>query len=371
MDLMKGLETYISGETYFFRDHGQFDLLRLKLLPELIDRHSKAKSLRLWSAGCSSGEEAYSLAMLVDMLLPERGGWKILIIGSDIDPAALAKARQGCYGQWSFRMVPPAIQARYFRRTGNEWTLDESIRRMVTFRSVDLIDEPFPGGELRNMDLILCRNVFIYLKANAVTAVSDKLAGTLGEGGYLMTGHAELTGLRLRNMQSRLFAESIVYQRVATMPAEPPPVIRILRPPAMMQCAPSKPPPAKPNVDALLETARKFADRGEYDQAEQACHRVLAAAPLAAMPHLLLAQLAQLKGNFERAVVLLEKTLYLDPGCVAATLELAALFERARNLPRARALKHAALDTIRALPHDATIEPYEMTAGEMARRLAQ
>ena len=84
-----------SGETYFFRDHGQFDLLRLRLLPELIERRRGARTLRLWSAGCASGEEAYSLAMLVDMLLPERDDWDILILGSDIDAAALAKARRG------------------------------------------------------------------------------------------------------------------------------------------------------------------------------------------------------------------------------------------------------------------------------------
>jgi chemotaxis protein methyltransferase CheR len=83
-----------NGETYFLRDHGQFDLLRLRLLPELIERRRNAKTLRLWSAGCSSGEEAYSLAMLLDMLLPKRDDWNIFILGSDIDESALAKARR-------------------------------------------------------------------------------------------------------------------------------------------------------------------------------------------------------------------------------------------------------------------------------------
>lgn len=105
---------FTSGETFFFRDHGQFDLLRLRLLPELIEQHHHDKTLRLWSAGCASGEEVYSLAMLVDMLLPEHGGWDILILGTDIDSAAIAKARRAQYGKWSFRMVPPGIQQRYF-----------------------------------------------------------------------------------------------------------------------------------------------------------------------------------------------------------------------------------------------------------------
>ena len=105
---------FTTDETFFFRDHGQFDLLRLRLLPELIERHRDDQTLRLWSAGCASGEEVYSLAMLVDMLLPERGEWDILILGTDIDSKAIAKARRGHYGKWSFRMVSPEIQQRYF-----------------------------------------------------------------------------------------------------------------------------------------------------------------------------------------------------------------------------------------------------------------
>jgi chemotaxis protein methyltransferase CheR len=208
----------INNETYFFRDHGQFDLLRLRLLPELIERRRATKTLRLWSAGCSSGEETYSLAMLLDMLLPERDGWNILILGSDIDEKALAKARRAHYGQWSFRMAPTALKHRYFRRTGDEWTLDERIRSMVTFRTSNLIGEAFPGAELRDMDLILCRNVFIYFGAAAVAAVAEKLAAALSEGGYLMTAHTELIGHRVPNLQSRLFAEGVVYQRAAPVP---------------------------------------------------------------------------------------------------------------------------------------------------------
>ncbi|QPK62627.1 chemotaxis protein CheR [Methylomonas sp. LL1] len=362
----------ISGETYFFRDHGQFDLLFLRLLPELIKRRRDTKILRLWSAGCASGEEAYSLAMLVDSLLPERNDWNILIVGSDIDPTALAKARRGCYGRWSFRMVPPALQQRYFRLQGGEWALDERIRRMVGFRRLDLVAEPFPDAELRDMDLILCRNVFIYFDADTVATVANKLARALCEGGYLMTAHAELTGLHPKDMQSRLFSESVVYQRVAHMAAGAAlPDVRPPPSPVALQRAPDQAPLLAASADALLATAREFADRGDYGLAEQTCQRALSIAPLAAAPYFLLAQLAQLGGDFERAGKLLDRTLYLDPGCVAATLELAALCERAANLPRAQTLRRAALDIIRSLPGDAAIAPYDITAAEMAQWLAQ
>jgi len=367
-----------NGETYFFRDQGQSDLLRLRLLPELIERRRNAKSLRLWSAGCASGEEAYSLAMLVDMLLPEREGWDIFILGSDIDPAALAKARDGRYGQWSFRTAPPTLQQRYFRRTGDQWELDERIRRMVRFRTGDLIAEPFPGGELRDMDLILCRNVFIYFDARAVNAVAEKLAATLRDGGYLMTGHTELMGHRIPNLQSRLFVEGVVYRRTGAgvpllAPVSPgaPPGARTAPPPAVAPCASGAPPVTAPDAKGLLGTAQELADRGEYESAEQACRQALSIAPLAPGPHFLLAQLAQLRGDFERAGELLDKTLYLDPLSVAATLELAALCERTENLRRAQSLRRAALDIVRALPGDAVVEPYETTAAELVHWLAQ
>jgi len=365
-----------NGETYFLRDHGQFDLLRQRLLPELIERRRDAKTLRLWSAGCSSGEEAYSLAMLVDMLLPQRDGWNILILGSDIDESALAKARHGHYGQWSFRMAPPLLKQNYFLHKGEQWTLIDRIRSMVTFRTVNLISEVFPNAQLQNMDLILCRNVFIYFGTAAVASVADKLTDALSDGGYLMTAHTELIGHRVKNLQSRLFAEGVAYQRAAPPPAgslpqpayiSPPPVVAKRR----TTSAPHLLPPIAPNPKDLLASARACADRGAYDQAVQTCRRVLTIDPLAPEPHFLLAQLAQIKGDFEQARELLDKTLYLDPRSVAATLELAALCERTQNLPRAQTLRRAALDIVRTLPGNIMIEPYETTAAEMAQWLAQ
>lgn len=379
---------FTSGETFFFRDHGQFDLLRLRLLPELIARRRSKKTLRLWSAACASGEEAYSLAMLVDMLLPERSDWNILILGTDMDSRAIAKARHGRYGQWSFRMVPAALQQRYFHPDGNEWLLDERIRRMVTFRVANLVDETFPdsGSELYDMDLILCRNMFIYFDSAAVSAVAAKFAATLIEGGYLMTGHTELIGHPVPELESRLFAEGVVHQRHVHLPAHmaPPPVtpsaaVRI-RPPMAAQTLHNGgardqetpvPPQAQNPAIALCATARTHADRGEYDLAEQMCRKALAADPLAAAPYFLLAQLAQIKGDIEQARECLNKAIYLDHNCVAAYLELAALHERAGDTPRAQVLRRAALGIVRALPDDTQIEQYERTAGELAQWLAQ
>ncbi|HEU0186702.1 MAG TPA: tetratricopeptide repeat protein [Gallionellaceae bacterium] len=124
--------------------------------------------------------------------------------------------------------------------------------------------------------------------------------------------------------------------------------------------------------DVLLHNeARAHADRGEYEQAEQMCHKALAINPLATAPYFLLAQLAQLRGDFELASDCLNKALYLDPRFVAAHLELAALYERAGDMPRAQALRRAALGIVRAMPNDEMIEQYETTAGELMQWLAQ
>ncbi len=365
----------ISGETYFFRDSGQFDLLRLRLLPELIERRQGTRTLKAWSAGCASGEEVYSIAMVIGELLPRREDWNILIVGSDIDSKALAKAERGRYGSWSFRQAPAALRQRYFHRQGDEWELDASVRRMVSLRRMDLVRDEYPGGDLRDMDLILCRNVFIYLDDATVAAVAGKLSDTLGEGGYLMTGHTELIGHGVRNLGSRLFGEGVVYQHAAAaappvQPALPPVHAAAPSPTANVAAAPAMAPSA-PSGDDLLDAARRQADRGDYAQAEQTCRQALAAMPLAPRPHFLLAQLAQLGGDFDEAARQLEQTLYLDPGDVAAHLELAALCERTGNATRARMLRKLALDIVRALPADTAIEPYETTSSELAQWLAQ
>lgn len=208
-------------ESYFFRDKGQFKLLRERILPELIKANQERRTLRLWSAGCSTGEEPFSLAMLVDQLLPQRNGWNIFILGTDIKEAAVEKAQHGIYSPWSFRMVEPLLQQRYFREQQADYKLDMQILNMVTFRQGNLFKDEFPdvAAGLYGMDLILCRNVFIYFEGNAVSVVLDKFAETLRDGGYLMTGHAELNAQNSSRLQTRALPGSVIYQRLNNPPA--------------------------------------------------------------------------------------------------------------------------------------------------------
>ena len=205
------------GESYFFRDKGQFELLKNVILPELIACRKSERILRIWSAGCSTGEEPYSFAILVDELFPQLQDWDILILGTDINKEALERARRGVYTKWSFRMVDPLIRERYFVKRNDEWEIDEKIKRMVEFHYGNLLGNSFPvqTSQIHNMDIILCRNVFIYLNDKAISGVIKKFTATLNEGGYLITGHGELYAQNLRQLRTILFQESAVYKKIS------------------------------------------------------------------------------------------------------------------------------------------------------------
>ena len=207
-------------ESYFFRDEGQFALLRDHVLPEIIERNRKSRTLRIWSAGCSTGQEPYSLAILVDQLLPSRGHWKVFILGTDLSEAALSKARAGVYSAWSFRAMARDIQENYFapRHKQKEFELEKRVRDMVSFQHGNLLHDPFPSpaSRIHEIDLLLCRNVFIYFKREAVATVLRKFEQTLSPDGYLLTGHTELHNMPLGDLRPRAFPQTVIYQRCDT-----------------------------------------------------------------------------------------------------------------------------------------------------------
>jgi chemotaxis protein methyltransferase CheR len=211
-----------TGESYFFRDRELFSLLKTRLLPGLIARKKQEqiatgatkRSLRIWSAGCSTGEEAYSLAILVKQLISDLASWDILILGTDINQAAIESAKRGIYNSWSFRKVDPGLQNQYFNQVRSDWQIDEQIRHMVNFKPGNLLKDSFPNYlDIYDMDLIICRNVFIYFDFQTVATIVKKFYQSLKPEGYFISGHAELYGQNLGNFQVQSFPESVVYER--------------------------------------------------------------------------------------------------------------------------------------------------------------
>jgi chemotaxis protein methyltransferase CheR len=199
-------------ESYFFRDQEQFKLLRDRILPELIKSKEHNKILRICSAGCSTGEEPLSLAILLKELIPDPEQWNLMILGVDINQEALKKAKQGIYTAWSFRSIDPEIMQRYFFHSSNQYYLDMQIQQMVKFQYINLVKDSFnENNEMRDIDLIICRNVFIYFEASAISKVLDKFHHILQPLGYLITGHTELFDQDLSHFETKIFPESLVY----------------------------------------------------------------------------------------------------------------------------------------------------------------
>lgn len=414
-----------TGESYFFRNKEQMALLRNRILPELLALRQERRQLRIWSAGCSSGEEPYSLALLLQELLPVQNDWQILVLGTDINEKALAKAREGVYSQWSFRMVDTQVQKQYFSPQRDGWKILESVRSKVTFSRCNLVEDTFPSwmSELREMDLILCRNVFIYFDQKTVARVAEKFAGTLNQGGYLLTGHGELLSRNIPGLSTRIIDDQVILQKdnSPSQPADaqvsdtpraglaqvatkmrsaalggqeikqrlqrkhgkisPAHAVRSAQTSALRQEVIARTmhgsmvgagspaavlPESGDTFEAILQKAQGCADTGDYAAAIQDCRRAVQLAPTSARPYFLLAQIEESRGNSERAKESLNTVIYLEPDFVAAYIELSEIYINEDNRRQADKLLHAAQDILKALPSEAEVAAYAgMTVGEL------
>ncbi|RLC66939.1 MAG: hypothetical protein DRI48_03555 [Chloroflexi bacterium] len=204
------------SETHFFRDAGQIDALYSHVLPQLIRRRRTLRTLRIWSAGCASGEEPYSIAMLLRELLPNVDEWSITILGTDINTEAIERARQAIYSEWAFREErAKKWRSRYFRRRGNRYELIPAVRQMVTFAYFNLVEDEYPSYETNTtlMDLILCRNVMIYFSDPISRRIVDRFYDCLTYNGWLVVGHAEHSLTIYRRFSVHNFPNAILYQR--------------------------------------------------------------------------------------------------------------------------------------------------------------
>jgi chemotaxis protein methyltransferase CheR len=214
-----GWETLLAqltnGETYFFRNTPQFDALRQHILPELIQRRQAMRHLRIWSAGCATGEEPYSVAMTLTDLLPEDELWQVSILATDINPQFLARARDGLYGSWSFRETPDTMRERFFTPEQNRWRLHPRIRQMVTFTRLNLAQPCFPAilNGTYAQDLILCRNVTIYFDEATTHQLIERLHSSLLPGGWLLVGHAEPQASANQQLELHNFPQTVAYRK--------------------------------------------------------------------------------------------------------------------------------------------------------------
>ena len=250
-----------TNETYFFRIPAHFETLRDYLLPEIIERKKLAgeKTLRIWSAGCSTGEEPYSVAITLLEHFPQLLSWQVRIIAIDIDLDALARAAEGVYRSWSFRGIEPALKRKYWQALPEDsYRIDERVRALVKFAPLNLESEayPSPANETNDLDIIFCRNVTIYFRPHTVKKVLQRFHECLVPGGFLLTGAAEYSGEAYKDFETRAFPETVIYQKpAAPAPARAPAPLLFVRP------APrGVPPPARKSVPAAGTAAQNPQD---------------------------------------------------------------------------------------------------------------
>jgi chemotaxis protein methyltransferase CheR len=183
------VEALLNNETYFFRDRSPFDLLASHALPKLARRHAASRRIRIWSAGCSTGQEAYSLSMLFAENALAWHGWTIDILATDVSNSAIERARSGTYTQFEVQRGLGIKQTiRWFEEHESGWRAVEALRKPVRFQVHNLLEKPPHPGDF---DIVLCRNVLLYLSAEKRTLAFERLSAAMAPDGWLMLGAGE------------------------------------------------------------------------------------------------------------------------------------------------------------------------------------
>ena len=220
-DLKKTIERQIidaisTNETLFFRDKGPFELLQHKILPEIIDKRTPGSpnlktNIKIWSAASSTGQELYSIAIIIKELIPDPSRYNINLLGTDISDTAVSQASYGKYNKFEIeRGLPQKQLQRYFTLFGDSWKIKDEIRAMVNFKKLNLM---LPFSALGKFDIIFCRNVAIYFTLPDRKKLFDKIADSLADDGFLVIGSTEsLTGVCPRFIPKK-HLKSIFYQK--------------------------------------------------------------------------------------------------------------------------------------------------------------
>lgn len=382
-NLMADLSNSLTvGETYFHRDTSQFDLLRREFLPKLIEsRMLTTKSIRIWSAGCATGEEPYSLAILLHEMIPYVNTWNISILATDLNRESIAKAERGRYGRWSFRDVPETWLDKYFFVSGDsDFHLSDVIKEKVTFEYLNLKTRAYPSAATNttDLDLIVCRNVMIYFDSRTSDEIMAAFHSSLAPGGRLLVGASDPPPPR-ELFRAQNFSGAFIYQkkspgyeaRSRKRSTHVNPVKETPKPSAVKKESAARQEPVKEikTIDCLSECAALL-ELGQPEMAAEKLRRELENNPKSSETLLLMAKVEVARGDVRaseryalktlelnkfdtrayyllsaicqnkdrdgEAIDCLRKALYLDPGFVVAHFTLACLYKKQGKTALAR-----------------------------------
>lgn len=372
------------NETFFFRNTDNFLALAQHVLPERIRAKAQTKQLRILSAGCSSGDEPYSLAIMVREALPDIEAWDVKIIGIDINPAILLKAKKARYSEWSLRATSDDLKRRYFREHGTDFELAPEIQKMVNFEERNLVDEDPLFWESLQCDVIFCRNVLMYFTSEIARGVVRRIRQALIPNGFLFLGHAEtLRGItpefhlchthdtfyyqqrgtheadamrinKLYEVQTSSLEQAMIQlktQVVLTSSVDQNlamatpcawdlslvlEAVRQERFADALELIGSLPADSNVDPDALLLRAVLLTNHGRVKESEEVCCRLLALDELNAGAHYLMSLCSEHDGDSNIAIEHGLTAIYLDPGFAMPHLHLGILAKRAGDTVNAQ-----------------------------------
>ena len=347
------------GETYFLRERRTLEILTEHILPEIIRaKEGHSRLLRIWSAGCCTGEEAYTLAILLDRTFPELRHWQVSILATDINHRFLQKAATGIYGDWSFRDVPPWLKQDYFTPAGvNRFEVIPRIRERVKFAYLNLADDHYPSplNHTAGLDLIFCRNVLMYFDADRIRRVAGQFHQALIEKGWFVVSATETSAELFPMFRPVNFEGGVVYQKggeteqmaINSFQDELPPEDELIVSPLDLhfpsfqmesaavtesEIASSEDPVLPETSLSAEERARLHADLGELSLAREWADKALMENKLDPGLHYLRAVILHELGATGEESASLKRALFLDSGFVMAYYALGNLAKRLGNL---------------------------------------
>ncbi len=425
---LEGLASRLTvGETYFFREKRSLEVLERDIVPELIRaRASPGSAIRIWCAGCATGEEPYSVAIVLSKLMAGLKKWNTEILATDLNSKSLLKASEGIYGEWSFRGIPAWVRRTYFEEVEEDrWAITLAVKKMVTFAQLNLMDDAYPpvSNCPNGLDVIFCRNVLMYLTPEAMRKVVRQLHRSLATDGWLIVSPTETSQELFSEFATVSFGDVTLYRKSATRLAttlalpvyaagrssvQPPErIVEVLKPTQTLPMHTSQEdsrgearpqntaPPAVSYGQALalyeegryeevervisallsddgnhasgtLLLARAYANQGKLAAALVCCDQAIAADKMAARAYYLRATILQEQGSLPEALLAFKQTVYAEPEFMLGHFALGSLALKQRRLKESE--KHFAnvlLLLARYEPEDIVPESEGLSAGRL------
>lgn len=395
------------GETSFFRHPEHFDTLRDTILPACLKRNEASRQLRIWSAGCSNGAEAYSIAIIVDSVLGAAAAdWNVSIVGSDINRAFLANAEAGTYSSWAFRNLPESSLPLFFTRNGDTWTIREKYKANVTFVKHNIITEEVPSlhKNIFAFDVVFCRNVMIYFDREANARLTDRLAKAMVDDGCLFVAPADFHSHLSTIFETERVGESLTLRRRPPAPVEPirrtggavtawtrsgtngsgtrrrvasraAPVRMPERRAASAKQrngAPARPAekpaeaPRLPDIRVIID----FANRGDWSNASHHCDEILRTDSCNVAAHYYRGLVLQYTGATAEAEEAWRRTVYLDRAFALAHYQIGLARKDAKDLAGSRKAFVNTIEALKGVPDERSVSPCDEVTANDLRELA-